>query len=148
MSIRRKERAWVGDVNWFDGVVQDVGPVFRWWQLLDRWIRRHEGGPCHHGCRGRIRMPDWLGERHHRRGSTLCLHDQDYLGLPHQRHRRKPLWFVEDRSDGGTCHWCDLLGLEASLKGSMVVFAFDYYFCDGGGGGEKRELVGAVIDGR
>jgi hypothetical protein len=30
----------------------------------------------------------------------------------------------------------------------MVVFAFDYYFCDGGGGGEKRELVGAVIDGR
>jgi hypothetical protein len=23
------------------------------------------------------------------------------------------------------CQWCDLLGLEASLKGSMVVFAFE-----------------------
>jgi hypothetical protein len=58
----------------------------------------------------------------------------------HQRHRRKPLRFVEDRSDGGIGQWCYLLGLEASLKGSMVVFVFDYYyFCDGGDGGEKRE---------
>jgi hypothetical protein len=24
----------------------------------------------------------------------------------------------------------------------MLVFVFDYYFCDGGDGGEKRELVG------
>jgi hypothetical protein len=32
-----------------------------------------------------------------------------------------------------------LLGLEASLKGSMVVFVFDYYFCDGGDGGEKEK---------
>jgi hypothetical protein len=64
----------------------------------------------------------WTGGRWYR-----CLHDQDYLGLPHQRHRRKPLRFVEDRSGSGTCQWCDLLGLEASLKGSMVVFVFDYY---------------------
>jgi hypothetical protein len=36
------------------------------------------------------------------------------------------------------------LGFEASLKGSMVVFAFDYYFCDGngGGGGGEKSLVG------
>jgi hypothetical protein len=27
----------------------------------------------------------------------------------------------------------------------VFVFVFDYYFCDGGDGGEKRELVG---DGR
>ena len=83
------------------------------------------------------------GERdhHHWRGSTH--HDQDYLGLNHQRHRRRPLRFVEDRSGGGTCQWWDFLGLEASLKGSMVVFAFDYYFCDGdGGGGERREEFG------
>jgi hypothetical protein len=30
---------------------------------------------------------------------------------------------------------------EASLKGLMVVFAFDYYFRDGGGE-EKREFGG------
>jgi hypothetical protein len=32
--------------------------------------------------------------------------------------------------------------LEASLKGSMVVFVFDYYFCDGDGGGGEKSLVG------
>jgi hypothetical protein len=65
---------------------------------------------------------------------------------PRLSYRRKPLRFVEDRSGGGTCQWCDLLGLEASLKGSMVVFAFDYYyFCDGDGGGGEKSLVG---DGR
>jgi hypothetical protein len=95
-----------------------------------------------------LRLLIVTGERHHhRRGSTRRLHDQDDLVVPHQRHQQKPHQFVGDRSDGGTCQWCYLLGFEASLKGSMVVFAFDYYFFVMAAA-ERRESLSLVGDGR